>query len=108
MRSVECGVEGARSIPNASYSPRRYRDPLRIPHSALRTRVTTGLVIFGVTYLLIAVQRLPFFHPNRPAASLLGAVALAVCGGLSRPGAYAAIDLDVLVLLLGVMLSVGY
>src|SRR3989475_98123 len=70
--------------------------------------MTTGLIIFGVTYLLIAVQRLPFVHLNRPAASLLGAVAMVVCGVLSLPDAYAAIDLDVLVFLLGVMLIVGY
>src|SRR6266699_513558 len=43
-----------------------------------------------------------------PAASLLGAVAMVVCGVLSLPDAYAAIDLDVLVFLLGVMLIVGY
>jgi hypothetical protein len=35
----------------------------------------TGLVIFALTYLLIAIQRLPFVHLNRPAASLVGAVA---------------------------------
>jgi Na+/H+ antiporter NhaD/arsenite permease-like protein len=70
--------------------------------------MTTGLIIFAVTYLLIAVQRLPFVHLNRPAASLLGAVAMVVCGVLSLPEAYAAIDLDVLVFLLGVMLIVGY
>jgi len=70
--------------------------------------MTTGLIIFGVTYLLIAVQRLPFVHLNRPAASLLGAVAMVVCGVLPLPDAYAAIDLDVLVFLLGVMLIVGY
>src|SRR5205807_1768412 len=38
----------------------------------------------------------------------LGAVAMVVCGVLSLPDAYAAIDLDVLVFLLGVMLIVGY
>ena len=70
--------------------------------------MTTGLLIFAATYLLIAVQRLPFVHLNRPAASLLGAVAMVVCGVLSLPEAYAAIDLDVLVFLLGVMLIVGY
>src|SRR2546428_350710 len=31
--------------------------------------MTTGLVIFALTYLLIAVQRLPFVHLNRPAAA---------------------------------------
>jgi Na+/H+ antiporter NhaD/arsenite permease-like protein len=70
--------------------------------------MTTGLLIFALTYLLIAVQRLPFVHLNRPAASLLGAVAMVVCGVLSLPDAYAAIDLDVLVFLLGLMLIVGY
>src|SRR5881396_3663954 len=108
MRSVECGVEGAGSISNARRSPRRSRDPLRIPHSALRTPVTAGLFIFGVTYLFIAVQRLPFVHLNRPAASLLGAVAMVVCGVLPLVDAYAAIDFDVLVFLLGLMLIVGY
>ena len=70
--------------------------------------MTVGLVIFTATYVLIAVQRLPFVHLNRPAAGLLGAVAMVVCGVLSLPDAYAAIDLDVLVFLLGVMLIVGY
>src|SRR5437763_16518728 len=70
--------------------------------------MTTGLLIFALTYLLIAVQRLPFVHLNRPAASLLGAVAMVGCGVLSLPDAYAAIDLDVLVFLLCLMLIVGY
>src|SRR6058998_2067799 len=70
--------------------------------------MTTGLVIFALTYVLISVQRLPFVHLNRPAASLLGAVAMVVLGVLPLSDAYAAIDLDVLVLLLGVMLIVGY
>jgi len=70
--------------------------------------VTTGLVIFAATYFLIAVQRLPFVHLNRPAASLLGAVAMVVFGVLPLVDAYAAIDFDVLVFLLGLMLIVGY
>lgn len=70
--------------------------------------MTAGLVIFALTYLLIAVQRLPFVHLNRPAASLLGAVAMVVFGVLPLVDAYAAIDFDVLVFLLGLMLIVGY
>jgi Na+/H+ antiporter NhaD/arsenite permease-like protein len=70
--------------------------------------MTAGLVIFAATYLLIAVQRLPFVHLNRPAASLLGAVAMVVGGVLTLEQAYAAIDFDVLVFLLGLMLIVGY
>jgi len=67
-----------------------------------------GLAIFAATYLLIAVQRLPFIHLNRPAASLVGAVAMVVAGVLTPQQAYAAIDLDVIVFLLGLMLIVGY
>ena len=70
--------------------------------------MTAGLVIFAATYILIAVQRLPFIRLNRPAASLLGAVAMVVFGVLSLPQAYGAIDFDVLVFLLGLMLVVGY
>jgi len=70
--------------------------------------MTLGLVIFAATYVLIAVQRLPFVHLNRPAASLLGAVAMVVFGVITLPQAYAAIDLDVIVFLLGLMLIVGY
>jgi len=82
MRNAECGIEGE--------------------------GLTTGLLIFAATYLLIAIQRLPFAHLNRPAASLLGAVAMVVLGVLPLHEAYAAIDFDVLVFLLGLMLIVGY
>jgi len=34
--------------------------------------LTSGLLIFAATYFLISVQRLPFVHLNRPAASLSG------------------------------------
>jgi len=70
--------------------------------------MTAGLVIFAATYFLIAAQRLPFVHLNRPAASLLGAVAMVLAGVLSLADAYAAVDFDVLVFLLGLMLVVGY
>lgn len=70
--------------------------------------MTAGLIIFAATYILIAVQRLPFVHLNRPAAGLLGAVAMVVFGVLTPQQAYAAIDLDVIVFLLGLMLIVGY
>src|SRR2546427_11469769 len=70
--------------------------------------MTLGLIIFAATYCLIAVQRLPFVQLNRPAASLLGAVAMVVFGVLPLPDAYAAVDFDVLVFLLGMMLIVGY
>jgi Na+/H+ antiporter NhaD/arsenite permease-like protein len=69
---------------------------------------TTRFVILVVTYLLIAVQRVPFLRLNRPAAALLGAVAMVTVGGLPLHDAYAAIDLDVMVFLLGVLLITGF
>ena len=41
---------------------------------------------------------------TRPAASLLGAVAMVSIGGLALNDAYAAIDMNVIVFLLGVLL----
>jgi Na+/H+ antiporter NhaD/arsenite permease-like protein len=66
------------------------------------------LAILLATYLLIAVQQVPFLRLNRPAAALLGAVAMVTIGGLPLRDAYAAIDLDVMVFLLGVLLLTGY
>ncbi|MGH7625123.1 MAG: anion transporter [Gemmatimonadaceae bacterium] len=69
---------------------------------------TVRLAIFVATYGLIAVQQLPGIRLNRPAASLLGAVAMVVVGRLPVHDAYAAIDPDVIVFLLGVLLLTGY
>ena len=69
---------------------------------------TTRFVILVVTYLLIAVQRVPYLRLNRPSAALLGAVAMVTIGRLPLHDAYAAIDLDVMVFLLGVLLITGF
>ncbi|HEX6967108.1 MAG TPA: SLC13 family permease [Gemmatimonadaceae bacterium] len=66
------------------------------------------LTIFLLTYVLIAAQQLPGLRINRPAASLVGAVAMVVIGGLPLHDAYAAIDLNVIVFLLGVLLLTAY
>jgi Na+/H+ antiporter NhaD/arsenite permease-like protein len=70
--------------------------------------VTARLVILVVTYLLIAAQQVPGLRLNRPAAALLGAVAMVTIGGLPLRDAYAAIDLDVMVFLLGVLIITGF
>lgn len=66
------------------------------------------LIILVVTYLLIAAQGLPWLRLTRPAASLLGAVAMVSVGGLALSDAYAAIDMNVIVFLLGVLLLTAY
>ena len=69
---------------------------------------TIRLIILVVTYLLIALQGIPGLRLNRPAASLLGAVAMVTFGGLPLAEAYAAIDMNVIVFLLGVLLLTAY
>lgn len=66
------------------------------------------LLILVLTYLFIAAQQIPGTRINRPAAALLGAVAMITIGKLPLSAAYAAIDLDVMVFLLGVLLLTGF
>jgi len=66
------------------------------------------LAILVVTYLLIAAPRVPGLHLNRPGAALLGAVGMVTLGGLPLPDAYAAIDLNVIVFLLGVLIITAF
>lgn len=70
--------------------------------------MTARLAIFALTYLLLAAQRVPWLRVDRPGAALIGAVAMITVGGLPLSDAYAAIDLDVLVFLFGVMLLTAY
>ena len=69
------------------------------------------LVVFVVTYVFVAFPQLGMrigVRLTRPAAALVGAVAMVSIGGLPLAEAYAAVDLDVLAFLLGVLLLVGY
>jgi Na+/H+ antiporter NhaD/arsenite permease-like protein len=70
--------------------------------------MSAPVLVFSATYFLIAVQRVHWLHLNRPAAALLGAVLMVTLGGLPLGEAYQAIDLDVLIFLLGLMILVGH
>lgn len=63
---------------------------------------------FGITYLLISGRRLKVLPLNRPAAALLGAVLMVVCGVMTPERVYQSVDYDTLVLLLGMMLFTTY
>lgn len=65
--------------------------------------MTAGLVVFAVTYLLIAGRRLAWLPIDRPAGALVGAVLAVVTGALTPERAARAIDGGTLVLLFGVM-----
>lgn len=70
--------------------------------------VTGPLVVFGLTYLVIASRQLAILRLDRPSGALLGAVAMVVVGGLTLAEAHAAIDLGVITLLLGVLIIASY
>jgi Na+/H+ antiporter NhaD/arsenite permease-like protein len=66
------------------------------------------LTIFALTYLVVSGQRIPGLRLDRPSAALCGAVLMVLSGTLTAKEAYAAIDLDTLSLLLGMMVIAAY
>ena len=67
-----------------------------------------SLVVFSITYLVIASRQLRFLGLDRPAGATVGAVAMVVVGGLPMDAALRAIDLQVLILLFGILLISAY
>ncbi len=74
------------------------------PHTLMMVRAG----IFAAAYAAISFQGIPGIKLNRPAAALVGAALMVTLGRMPLPEAYAAIDMDVIVFLLGLMLVVGY
>jgi Na+/H+ antiporter NhaD/arsenite permease-like protein/predicted MFS family arabinose efflux permease len=66
-----------------------------------------AVAIFAATYLVIAIGKLPGFHLDRAGAALLGASLMVVADKLSMADALAAVDLNTIVLLLGMMIVVA-
>src|SRR5438105_13764532 len=67
----------------------------------------TAVLIFLVTYFVMAVGKLPGFYLDRAGAALLGASLMLATGLLSLDDAYRAIDVDTIALLLGMMIIVA-
>lgn len=66
-----------------------------------------ALAVFLVTYALISIRRLPKVKVDRPAAALIGAALMVVLGVVEPEDALSAINIDILVLLVGMMLLVA-
>ena len=66
-----------------------------------------AITIFLVTYVAIAIGRMPGLRVDRAGAALIGAALMVGCGVLSLEDAYRAIDLDTITLLLGMMIVVA-
>ena len=66
-----------------------------------------AVFIFVATYAVVAIGRLPGLRLDRAGAALIGASLMVGLGVLSLEDAYRAIDLNTLVLLLGMMILVA-
>jgi Na+/H+ antiporter NhaD/arsenite permease-like protein len=67
-------------------------------------QVVLAVLIFAVTYAVIAFAKIPRLHLDRPGAALCGAALMVACGVLSFDDAWSAIDARTIVLLLGMMI----
>lgn len=66
-----------------------------------------AVAIFGVTYLVMAIGKLPGYQLDRAGAALLGASLMVGVGAISLDQAYRAIDFGTITLLLGMMIVVA-
>ena len=64
----------------------------------------TAVLIFAGTYLVMAVGKLPGYRMDRAGAALLGASLMVGAGVLTPDEAYAAVDMETITLLLGMMI----
>ncbi len=70
-------------------------------------RQTAIVAIFVLTYLALAVGKLPFTRLDRAGAALLGGSLMVGVGALTLDQAYRAIDFNTITLLLGMMIVVA-
>lgn len=70
-------------------------------------REWSGLAVVVATLVGVAIGRYPWLRMNRSTIALVGATLLVAMGVLSLPEAFAAVDLDTLALLLGMMVLNG-
>ena len=65
------------------------------------------VLIFGATYIVVAIGKLPGFYLDRAGAALVGASLMVASGALSLDEALRSIDFGTIALLLGMMIVVG-
>ncbi len=70
-------------------------------------RTIAAILVFLATYLVVAIGRMPGLRIDRAGAAFLGGAMMVGVGALTLDQAYAAIDLDTIALLLGMMVVVA-
>ncbi len=66
-----------------------------------------AILIFAITYLVLAIGRLPGFRIDRTGAAIIGAAFMVGVNALSLEDAYRAINFDTIILLFGMMIVVA-
>jgi len=66
-----------------------------------------AFAVFLATYALISIRRFPKVRIERPAAALIGAALMIVLGVVGPGDAISAINLDIVLLLVGMMILVA-
>jgi Na+/H+ antiporter NhaD/arsenite permease-like protein len=66
-----------------------------------------AILIFAITYLVLAIGRLPGFRIDRTGAAIIGASFMVSVNALSLDEAYRAINFDTIILLFGMMIVVA-
>jgi di/tricarboxylate transporter len=71
------------------------------------TQKVAATVIFAASYLALAIGKIPGLSIDRAGVALVGAGLVVASGALSPEDAYKAVDLDTIMLLLGMMIVVA-
>jgi Na+/H+ antiporter NhaD/arsenite permease-like protein len=66
-----------------------------------------AVAIFVATYAVLAIGKVPIYRIDRAGAALLGASLMVAAGVLTTDEAYAALNFDIIILLLGMMIVVA-
>src|SRR5690349_1930348 len=69
--------------------------------------MTAAIIIFILTYVVLALGRLPGFRVDRTGAAIIGASLMLAFNVVSMEEANAAIDYDTIMLLFGMMIVVA-
>jgi len=81
--------------------------PFSVPPALSEAAVLAAYVIFGTSYLVFAIGKFPGLKIDRPAAAMIGAVAMVASRIVPARDALRLIDFSTLVLLFSMMVIVG-
>src|SRR5207302_1124031 len=97
----------ARDLGRRGHGQRKEHGDPEKDHEEDRERLDLATGVFLVTYVLISLRNIRRFPIERPAVAMLGGALMLVLGVLTPADALLAINLDVLLLLVGMMVLVA-